>query len=210
VYEFSELSISRPWGGIPLARKLTKTERRFERCVVSHPDAGGECGRFARFEVYGLTFCEPHGLEANCAALLEYFHQAEVAAEQVFYNPNAVTPHPELRTAYGAVTRRFMDKTLEYEEAYDGLAEHAFPLLEGRVMADVLGWEPGAVGPSPYEAFGEEALAISRFMREAHQDGLSKIVSHLEPLRERTAAQAAYARIIQDRKTAELRASRGG
>src|SRR5215210_2654007 len=37
-------------------------------CVVSHPDAGGECGRAAIGEVWSLPFCELHGREAELAA----------------------------------------------------------------------------------------------------------------------------------------------
>ncbi len=35
------------------------------RCVVSHPDAGGQCERTATMAVWNLLFCEVHGQEAE-------------------------------------------------------------------------------------------------------------------------------------------------
>lgn len=52
-----------------------------ENCVVSHPDAGGPCGRPATGMVWELGFCEVHGIEAAAAALEELTEDAEMGFE---------------------------------------------------------------------------------------------------------------------------------
>jgi hypothetical protein len=52
-----------------------------EDCVVSHPDAGGPCGRPATGMVWNLPFCEIHGREAEAAALEELAEDAEMALQ---------------------------------------------------------------------------------------------------------------------------------
>jgi hypothetical protein len=48
-----------------------------QRCVVSHPDAGGPCAEPAIGTVWNLCFCRAHFAEAEAAALQEILEDDE-------------------------------------------------------------------------------------------------------------------------------------
>lgn len=206
--EFVEYVVSKPWGEIPIAGHLSEEAKVFETCEVSHPDAGGPCGRPAVYEVYGLSFCQVHGLEANAAALAELYEAAAGELEGLS-NPHAPPAHPEVERVLHASLETFREGMSRHRERHDRAEGEAFPFLEDRVHPDTRRWQPGGLEPSPGDEWSEELWTILRFMREARMSLLMETVAHLEPLRERVAAQAAYAQVDYGRKVAAYRAARG-
>ena len=105
----------------------TTTEERALPCFVRHPDAGGQCWQPATTEVYGLGFCEAHGLEARLGAGLEACHDAENFFNRL-RNPEA-TPLPSgVRDALSVAISHVRD---EYPggEDYDQALQAAYPEL---------------------------------------------------------------------------------
>jgi hypothetical protein len=77
----------------------------------------------------------------------------------------------------------------------------AWPFAEELTNPETLGFdyaEPG--GPVPGDWYRHPRLVIYRLMRLARQEGLHYIVERLEPLRESTAPQLAYAIQHAERK----------
>ena len=64
-------------------------------CVIDHPDADGACKQPGAYEVYGMPFCEPHGLKASAGALAQLYHDAMDEFDRLD-NEQAMPLHPEV------------------------------------------------------------------------------------------------------------------
>ncbi len=183
-----------------------------EDCVVSHPDAGGPCGRPGTGMVWNLPFCEVHGREAEAAALEELAEDAEMAlqgledAEKGRANPNPVVVRA-LRNVQVPVT----DARSGYSHNQDEALRTAYPIIEGRANPDTLAFDYEAEysgdepGDGPVDWWADTRYLLCRFMREAQGKGLPELVRELEPLRERASAQLVQAEDDLDRRWITLK-----
>jgi hypothetical protein len=186
-------------------RKYPETTPAEERkgppvCVVSHPDAGGECGRPAIGEVWSLPFCASHGREAELAAAdemkssLEGIFAGLLAVEQERRDRNEMA----LRIIKEAAKTPDSD-TLAHEEAM----ATAYPpeeLGEG-TDPDTLRYDYEQTGlDNPHDWWCEAQIMACRFMRQAHDQGLAGLLKDLEYVRERATVQRLLAGRYMDRK----------
>ncbi len=167
-----------------------------EDCVVSHPDAGGPCGRPGTGMVWNLPFCEVHGREAEAAALEELAEDAEMALqgledaekERAESNPAVVRALRDVQVTVTAASDG-------YEHTQDEALRTAYPSIEGRIAPDTLAFDYEAEysGDGPVDWWADTRYLLCRFMREAQGKGLPELVRELEPLRERASAQRVQA-----------------
>lgn len=171
-------------------------------CVVSHPDAGGECGRPAIGEVWSLPFCRLHGREAELAAAEEMGSSLEgifaglVAIEQERHDRNE------------KAVRIIKEVVKTSSEAADTLAHAeaiaaAYPPeeLEANTDPDTLRYDYGSMGmDNPHDWWCEAQIMVCRFMRQAHDRGLAGLLTDLEYARERATVQRLLADRYMDRQ----------
>jgi hypothetical protein len=161
-----------------------------DTCVVSHPDAGGSCGRLATVRVWNLPFCEAHGKEAELAALNELsvefdneIYALREAEHQRHFSSQAlehVLSLPSMKeSALGGIILG-RDHARSHEEAL----RTAYPPIEGRAHPDSFAGE---------DCWWPVHWLLCRFMRQAHEREVPLLVEQLEPLREQAAAQWAQA-----------------
>ncbi len=203
------LGIARGWCG--------GGEAGGEDCVVSHPDAGGPCGRPGTGMVWNLSFCEVHGAEAEAAALAELTEDAEIEMQALRGAENG-------RPGSNLVSLRALEEAGTLNSAARSGCEKdhqkalylAYPLIEGRADPTVttFDYDSEYSGDGPVEWWADTRYLLCRFMREAQGEGLPELVRELEPLRERASAQlvqaeADYERrwITPQRRAAKLRAA---
>ncbi len=175
-----------------------------ENCVVSHPDAGGPCGRPGIGMVWNLVFCELHGVEAEVAALEELAEDAEMAlqgledAEKGRSAPNPVV----VRALKDVQVAASGDRAGHTRDPEDAALRAAYPPIEGRADATVTSFDYEAEyeGDGPVDWWAASRYLLCRFMREAQAKGLSELVCVLEPLRERACAQLVQAEDHYDRR----------
>ncbi len=170
-------------------------------CVVGHHNALEECGRDATMEVYGLSFCEVHGAECKAGALAELYHDAaQEVGRPLSAHVSPMNPEAEraLRAAADELTALVRDS-----EQDEGLLVRAFPLVRERVCVGTLEyvedsryWQRGSL--PPYDTFRASRLLIHKLMRLAYEEGEAWLAESLEPSREDTAAQAAYALVLEE------------
>jgi hypothetical protein len=182
-------------------------------CVVSHPDAGGECGRPAIGEVWSLPFCGLHGREAELAAKAEIEettkHALQVLADAE--RDRFTTNRPLLEALRAAKAPYEVDPSI-----HEAAMLRAYPPdeLEANTDADTLTFRYGAdyaageVGDGPVDWWADACYLLHRFMREAAGRGV--LTDELEYLRERATAQLVLAERDCERRYAEprLRAKR--
>ena len=188
--------------GTWIARKLPAELNG--NCVVSHPDAGGHCEREIVYEVYGLPFCEVHGLEANAGALARLYHEAADEFERMD-NPHADPLQPEVLRVVREARTTAMDGHFRHEKSLDALLREAYPLTEGleeRVDPDTVEWVPGdlAFGLAPVDVWADQYWAICSVMLHAQASLAPELVREIEPVREHVAAQYAFAEVYSERK----------
>src|SRR5688572_16726032 len=118
----------------------THREEENSACVVSHPDAGGECNRPTIGEVWSLPFCELHGREAELAAReematsLEGIFNGLVAVEHQRHDHNKIAVEILKAPAGSAYTHLSADDMRAHEAAM--LAAYPPDELEGNTDAD--------------------------------------------------------------------------
>src|SRR4051794_26355752 len=116
-----------------------------ERCVVSHPDAGGPCGEPAAMLVWELPFCAVHGAEAEAGALQEIFEDAEKALRGSADMENE-------RHHTNRVLARFLEDGLlstpsvagmrsRYDDVHQEALRKAYKAVEGRIDPDILAFD---------------------------------------------------------------------
>ncbi len=164
-----------------------------EDCVVSHPDAGGPCGRPGTRLVWEIAFCEVHGAEAEAAAREELAEDVEMALQGFEDSEKA-------RSASNSIVVRALEDAqvpasggLRYKHTRDHekALYLAYPLTEGRADQTVTSfdYETEYSGDGPVDWWADTRFLLCRFMREANSRGLPELVLELEPLRERASAQ---------------------
>jgi hypothetical protein len=176
------------------------------RCIVSHEDAGGKCGREAVMEVYGLTFCEVHGEEAKAGALEELYHDA-LQFMELFDAPHVRTLNPEVQRIVSAGVTEIPEWTeTETEEAL----LRAFPLIPERMDNDTQRAEEDLAYGTSYSTWRETRRVIHMLMRFAYQEGEDWLVEVLEHHREQNSAQAAFALVELRRYEAQAASGNAG
>jgi hypothetical protein len=123
-------------------------------CVVSHPDAGGPCGRPPVGEVWGLPFCEAHGREAELAAREEMAN----ALEGIFRGLQAVEQerHERNETAVEIIEEAAASCLTSDPLAYEEAMAQAYP--PEKLVRAVLGAD------ADLEDLDTDALGGGRFM----------------------------------------------
>ena len=174
-----------------------------ENCVVSHPDAGGLCGRPGIGLVWNLPFCEVHAVEAEAAALEEIGDDTQMQLEALLSAENARSGSNRLllhtlEQAQALANKSRTGHTRDQDEALRA----AYPPLEGRIDPDILAFDYEAhyEGDGPVDWWTDAQYLLCRFMREAQGKGLPELVRELEPLRERASAQLVQAEDDYDRR----------
>lgn len=182
---------------------ITRFAGKDEDCAVSHPDAGGPCGRPGTRMVWNLPFCEVHGAEAEAAALVEITEDAEIGLDDLRGSGNG---HP----GSNAILLRALEEAGKpnttarsgYERDHQETLYLAYPLVEGRADPTVttFDYDSEYAGDGPVEWWAETRYLLCRFMREAQGTGLVALVEELEPLRERASAQLVQAEADYERR----------
>ncbi len=175
-------------------------------CVVSHPDAGGQCPRPAIGEVWSLPFCKVHAREAELAAMEEVSEMVEnelstlIGAEKQRFDTTW-----DLVQALGSADVPYLGSSVEDLEAYDAAVLEAYPPedLERNTDADTLAfdYERECPGDCPVDWWSEAHNLLCRFMRQAADRGLAVLLDDLEPLRERAIVQRVLAQRVSEKAT---------
>ncbi len=169
-------------------------------CVVGLHSSLEECGRAATMEVYGLSYCEIHGAECKAGALAEIYHDAAQEVGRPL-NGHVAPMTPEAERVLQAASDELTALVRDAEEDEE-LLVRAFPLVRERVCAGTLEYveAPDAWGrySPPYDTHRSVRVLIHRLMRVAYEEGEGWLVETLEPRREETAAQAAYALALEE------------
>lgn len=119
-------------------------------------------------------------------------------------NPHVrnLSPHLEAALCYASGSLGAEAANAGWGQRDDTLLR-AFPLDRARVDSEILAYaeDPDANGPGyydpPYDGFLRARMILSRHMRLAFEEGAPWLVEMLEPERESTAAQAAYALALE-------------
>ncbi len=192
-------------GGRWISRRLPDDVEAY--CVVDHPDAGGACGRPGVYEVVGLPFCETHAPEANAGILAQLYHDSMDEFARLD-NEQAMPWQPEVLRVVREGYERTLETHIRYAHAKDRLVREAYPLIRERVDRETLDWEPGSLGDSPVDRWGEEYWEVCTLMLRAYGGLARGLVRELEPLRERAAAQLSYALVVCEEKIEAYKAAR--
>lgn len=172
-------------------------------CVVSHPDAGGQCQRPVAKMVWSLPFCEVHGQEAEAAALEEISDDTQMQLEALLSAENARSGSNQLLLhTLGQAETLASEVRVEHFREQDEALRAAYPPLEGHIDSDTLAfdyWQDYACD-GPVDWWSEARYLMSRFMRQSHERGLPELVRGLEFLRERACAQLVQAQDDYDRR----------
>lgn len=178
----------------------TRTGEDAPACIVSHPDAGGACGRPAVYEVWALPFCELHGLEANALALEELYHDAGDELER-WQNPHAQPLNSEVQMIVRSGVKWTSKRWEHHHERAERLVQEAYPVIDERVAPETTGWDPYSLDDeAPVDRWSETRFLLARFMREAFSEYAYTVIEDLEPMRERACAQLVAAEADSERK----------
>lgn len=157
-------------------------------CVVSHPDAGGQCEREAIGEVWALPFCEVHGKEAGLAAQEELAESVGIELEALF---DAEMKRYDTNWAVMEALERAEVPTEVGFEALSAAMRAAYPpdQLAANTDPDTLAHDYGEFAcDTPHDWWCEARTLLVRFMRQAADRGVP-LVRELEYLRERATVQ---------------------
>jgi hypothetical protein len=190
-------------------------------CVVSHPDAGGQCPRPAVGEVWGVPFCEVHGTEAELAAAseIEEFARREIGILAEAELERSTVRSPVL-ALLESIEPPYQTRT-EFTEQEEAMLE-AYPpeAHKDNTDPDTLSFDygdayrEGEAGDGPVDWWSDARYLLCRFMREAENRGV--LVRELEYLRERATVQMLLAerdyevRYAAPRREAKAKAKEGG
>ena len=163
-------------------------------CSVSHPAAGGPCGKPASVEVWALPFCEVHGAEAEAAALVEMWQEARAGVRAAL---DGSRPTWRMNAALLYTLRRAEHEARENEEdaecAHEAAIQNAYGDADtSQTDSDTLNYNGDPFAGGPVDWWRETRLAVCKGMREAHEGGLTH-AKHLEPLREYATVQEVLA-----------------
>jgi hypothetical protein len=166
-------------------------------CFASHNHG---CEEKAVMEVYGLYFCEAHGEEAAMGALEEIYYDLE---RRVSPDTSGLEPHVEHALQLGMESLSDSDGRKRDEglrRAYPRDERYrAFVEAETLMYVEDLKAGKREFGyASPYDSHIMDAHLISRHMRLAFEDGATWLVEMLEPFREESAFQAAWALWLEE------------
>jgi|SRR5215217_1531705 len=120
-------------------------------CVVSHPDAGGQCLENASFAVYGLAFCHKHALEAKHGALAEIVEDMEAELEQLTrverdrHATNEALAHALEHARWGRHDFHY------YDRLHEATLKEAYPPLEGRANSAIAAFDYAKPGEAPVD-----------------------------------------------------------
>jgi hypothetical protein len=190
-----------------LARLLMEEERACGfPCWVHHPDAGGHCGHEATTMVYGLLFCEEHGVEATAGALAELYQDAGDFLERM-HNPYEPLPNAEADRVLQMAWREIDRRRDEHDEAEEAALRRAYPVIPERVCYETAAFDyrfdpenPHGPSDQPTEVYQDARRLLCKQMRLAYGEGADWLVEILEYERERASAQLAFALEDYERK----------
>jgi hypothetical protein len=158
------------------------------------------CERKSVMEVYGLHFCEAHGEEAAMGALEEIRYDLE---RRISPDTTGLEPHVEQALRLGMESLPDSDG----KDRDEGL-RRAYPFEErfrdrveaetGMYVEERLAGRPRLGYAVPYDLHIMDAHLISRHMRLAFEDGATWMIEMLEPYREDSAFQAAWALWLEE------------
>lgn len=163
-------------------------------CFVRHPDAGGACERPAVMEVYGLPFCEIHGVEAKAGALAEIYDAADMDLDRLD-NGQAPWQNPVTGWRIEQARVKVHEQAIAASRAEKPALLRAYPVIPERVdihTRDYDYWTP-TEDLTPADSFSEARRLLHKMMRIAHGGGDSWLVEDLEYKREGASAQLAFA-----------------
>ncbi len=198
-----------PQMGAPASHTAEIEDCNQKICRAISPDAspghtkGGRCPRpAAALRVYGLLFCEVHGAEARAAALVEMYQDAADWLE-VLDNPHVAQPNPAALYALHSAVKGLEAAVIEAQEAQDAALPRAYPWIEERVDTETFGfdWTNPDGHASPDAVFWGASQLVCKLMRLAYAEGAIGLVEALEPYRESSSAQYAFALEDCERKT---------
>lgn len=159
------------------------------------------------YEVYGLPFCEVHGMEANVGAMAQLHNEATDEFDRMD-NAHATPIQPEVLRVARVERERNLEDHHRYHCRHDALLLDAYPLIPERIDPETRGWRPGDVGFSPVDWWAEEYRQLCSFMLQTCRSWITGLVRELEPLRERAAAQYAFAMVVDEDKIEAYKAAR--
>lgn len=172
-------------------------------CFVRHENAGGQCGRWATMEVYGLHFCEAHGEDVRLGVESQEAHEAWMFFER-FRQPHVESLGGRIDAEIEAALKRITDNRPSGDDEANALLR-AYPVATERVKQHVTSDEEDEPGyPTFYDSCQDSIYTLHRVMRIAGQDGATWLVEMLEMEREEVSALAAEAlRRQQQRRAVE-------
>ena len=122
-------------------------------------------------------------------------------------NPHVSRLNPEAERVLRAAVSELTALVGDCEQDEEPLVR-AFPFIRERVCIEILRYpeDPesrGDFSSAPYDTFRHSRHLIHKLMRLAYEDGQDWLVETLEPKREETAAQAAYALALEGRPASD-------
>ena len=182
-----------------MTEHTTTTEEHPVHCSVAHPSAGGPCSEPFAASVYGLNFCEAHGLQATLGAALEEQHEVDVFLER-FRDRGTNSPvEKALRTALTHSGRTVSDE--EHWEALLRAYGNAPDNVRARVAEIEADEDPRRM--SVLDDFLDSLYTLHKLQRVAYEEWQTYLVEILEREREHVAACAAVALEHANRRQAE-------
>lgn len=166
-------------------------------CFASHNYG---CEQKAMMEVYGLSFCEAHGEEAAIGALEEIYYDLE---RRVAPDTTGLEPHVEHALRLGMESLpdsdgRKRDEALRRAYPFEDRFRDQVEAETGLYVEDWLAGRRQFGYAVPYDTHIMEEHRISRHMRLAVEDGATWMIELLEPHREDSAFQAAWALWLEE------------
>jgi hypothetical protein len=170
-------------------------------CQFGHHGRGAlmpePCEREARLRVNGIALCSDHGEEAEAGVRAELYQDASDFFERLD------APHvgriENRAVAWALQVGAVADLNKRCCEADDESREalvRAYPLREDLMDAEARAHDYSQPGPVPEDWFWPHRHLVHRLQRIAHEHGATALAEALEPYRQSTAVQLAYA--IQD------------
>ena len=187
-----------------MTEHTTTMEEHPVHCSVAHPDAGGPCFEPFAASVYGLNFCEAHGLQAALGAALEEQLEVDTFLER-FRDRGTNSPvEKALRTAL-----MHSGKTVSDQEHWEALLRaygNAPANVRGMVAEMESDEDPGRM--SVLDDLLDTLHTLHKLQRVAYEEWQTYLVETLQREREHVAACAAVALEHANRRQAEREAAR--
>ena len=149
-------------------------------CIVAFPE---QCPNAAAYEVYGLTFCEVHGMEISHGAQEELFFDASQFLER-FIGSHVLKPNPAAYRVLSEGVENLKRRLNVVERDADDSLKRAYPSLP------IAEENPGYC--ADYDYLMDARVLLHKLMRLAFEARQRWIVETLEAKREEVGAQLAY------------------